>query len=157
MDPLMKAVVDNRAKLLWTATKIVGVQNAEDALQETCVRLLRVDPPSLTRSKAYTYVYRALVNVCIHHLREMGRSVPSQPGTLSRVLVMESRDGAMEAAVDIQRGLASCQKQDAVALYLYSAAGMTFREVGRSLGIDQSTAFFRVKRARKHVTGGKDE
>lgn len=135
---------------------------AEDATQETFLRVFRHLDKAPSNDDAIAWIYRIATNYCLNELR--GRKTRAQPG-----ITMDARDVAESAGPDRPAAIrleALLQNRDqawrvitgvpeklrAVA-YLHHVDGMEQAEVARLLGVSRRTVVYRLaefqERARK--------
>lgn len=156
-----EALVTQYERLVYAvALKLLGNEHdAQDAAQETFIKLYRNLPSFRGESKFSVWLYRLANNVCIDILRK--KSVPT-------VSLSEDEDGGrlnipdgrfspenelekkqLRQAVD--RALKSLPEPYRQALVLREMAGRSYEEIAQVLDIDIGTVKSRIFRARRRL------
>ena len=134
------------------AYRVVGDRHeAEDVVQEAYVRMFRGLPGFREEARFETWMHRIVVNTALNGLRKRGRF-----GELMNddALDMPIPDRAEQQAVQrdaLERGLAVLSPGQRIVLVLKDVYGLSCREIGRELGIEEGAVKVRLHRARKRV------
>ena len=138
-------------------------QTAEDLLQETYIKLLRLSTDTEIKN-IRSYLYRIAGNVIIDHRRAMAHRfcennteeisalydiIDDRPSTEDIVINQDRMDKAMAAVVELST---LCQQ----IFELSNLAGLKNREIADRLGVCQSTVEKNLARVRKHCTSRVD-
>ena len=138
-------------------------EDAEDMAQESFIKAYNSLPSFRGDSKFSVWLYRIVSNVCLDFLRKKSRR-----GTVS--LSVEDDDGedvqldlpdtsqSPEALLEkkltresVQRGLASLPPDARQILLLREIQGLSYEEIGETLGLEPGTVKSRIFRARKKL------
>lgn len=156
-----EALVTQYERLVYAiAFKLLGNgPDAEDATQETFIRVYRSLPSFRGESKFSVWLYRLTNNVCVDMLRR--KNVPSVS------LSADDDDGAIaipdarfspESELEkkqlrqaVERALASLPEPYRQALVLREMAGQRYEEIAQTLDIDIGTVKSRIFRARRRL------
>lgn len=122
---------------------------AEDATQETFVRVLRHLAKAPDPQHALWWIYRIATNYCLNELRDRAR----RPLPIEDVADHGGADvGLVEGAIDrdlLIRLLASLPVQTAQVAWLHHVDGLDQQEVGEVLGISRRTVGNRLAELRR--------
>lgn len=126
--------------------------DADDVLQEVFVRVHRKLAGLRDTSKLQGWVYRIARNALIDHLRAR-RSRPdlAQPVELSDETAEPSGRDVVDLTASLRRFVAALPKPYREALVRHEFEGQSIREVATALGISETAAKTRVRRARLFV------
>ena len=158
-----EALVNQYERLVYAvAYKLLGNEpDAQDAAQETFIKLYRYLPSFRGESKLSVWLYRLTNNVCIDMLRK--KSVP----TVS--LSVDAEDDGAELNIPdgrfspenelekkqlrqaVNRALGSLPEPYRQAIVLRELAGQSYEEIAQSLVIDIGTVKSRIFRARRKL------
>jgi RNA polymerase sigma factor (sigma-70 family) len=160
--PIVEAYQKNVYNL---ALRMTG--NPEDALdmsQEAFIKAYNSLPSFRGDSKFSVWLYRIVSNVCLDFLRTRNRRGPTVPLTRQsedgEETDMEICDaGAMpEEELErkltreaVRKGLLTLPADQRQILLLREIQGLTYEEIGRTLGIEEGTVKSRIFRARKKL------
>ena len=140
--------------IYWRCVRLLGdVGAAEDATQETFVRVHRHLARAPDDNEAIAWIWRIATNLCLNERRDASRRpVPSEPlDPDDRPL----RDGLHEDRDLARRVIARADERDRVIAWLYHVDGLEQDEVARVLGISRRTVVNRLQsfseNARKFV------
>jgi RNA polymerase sigma-70 factor (ECF subfamily) len=129
---------------------------AEDATQETFVRVHRHLARAPSDDEAIAWIWRIASNLCLNERRNAGRRPrPADDGALPELHVGALRD-ELHADRDLaRRVVARADARDRVIAWLYHVDGLEQEEVARVLGVSRRTVFNRLQsfadNARKFV------
>ena len=157
------AVYDELFPLIFrVAYRVTGETTAaEDLCQEAFVRYLQRSQRFPTRDQAKYWLIRVVRNLSLNHEKRRGRERraverlsheprPSNPSG-ERVTIRA------ESSKLVQEALNKVAFQQRIALILREYAGMTYKEIARSLRISESNVKVRVFRAREQLKKILDE
>ena len=137
-------------------------EDAEDAAQEAFVKAYRSLESFQRESRFSTWLYRIVTNVCLDMLRARRRrqerplevendeeeretlEIPDERFSPERLL---DRKLTREA---VQRGLNALSEEGRSVLLLREIRGMSYEEIGETLGLEPGTVRSRIFRARKN-------
>ncbi len=134
------------------AFRLVGDRyEAEDVVQEAYLRMFRGLAGFREEARFETWMHRIVVNTALNDLRRRGRF-----GEVLRdeVLDVPVPDQAEQRAVDrdaLERGLAVLPPGQRTVLVLKDVYGLSCREIGQELGIEEGAVKVRLHRARKRL------
>ena len=136
-----------------TAFRITGdPQDAEDVLQNLCVRLLRRELPPDFSKNPKAYLYRAAVNLSLNVVRSRLRTVPADPGIEREDPASRSRSrGEEEIFETLQRTLAELHEKAAEILILRYVHGYSDAEIAKLLGTSRGTVAVSLFRTRARL------
>lgn len=138
-------------------------EDAEDAAQEAFVKAYRSLESFQRESRFSTWLYRIVTNVCLDMLRARRRrqerplevendeeeretlEIPDERFSPERLL---DRKLTREA---VQRGLNALSEEGRSVLLLREIRGMSYEEIGETLGLEPGTVRSRIFRARKKL------
>lgn len=156
-----EALVTQYERLVYAVClKLGSEQDAQDAAQETFIKLYRYLPTFRGESKFSVWLYRLANNVCIDMLRK--KSVPTVslsaeedgPGGLSIPDGRFSPESELEKKQlrqAVGRALESLPEPYRQAIVLREIAGQSYEEIAQSLVIDIGTVKSRIFRARRRL------
>lgn len=139
-------------RLFAICVRVLGSpSDAEDAVQETFVRLARGAESFRGDAKLSTWLYRVARNVCTDHVRYDARR-PSTPvediTAVGTEPVADDVIGARETAMTVEAALAQLDEQSRMLLLLVAVEGLSYAEAAASLDLPVGTVKSRVSRAR---------
>lgn len=142
--------------IYWRCVRLLGDAGAaEDATQETFVRVHRHLARAPDDRDAIAWIWRIATNLCLNERRDAGRRpVPSEPAEIVE-LDAPLHDG-LHADRDLaRRVIARADPRDRVVAWLYHVDGLGQDEIARVLGISRRTVVNRLQsfsdNARKFV------
>jgi RNA polymerase sigma-70 factor (ECF subfamily) len=147
-------VAPHLAEMLRVAAVLVGPAEAEDAVQEACVRAWQGWGNLRDREALRAWLLRITVNVCRNWLS--GRfgtrrnRTASLDGELARQLALPGSDpGSSDhaRALDLHQALARLEEDLRVVVVLRYFAGLDASEIGAALEVPPSTVRTRLRRA----------
>ena len=137
-------------------------EDAEDMAQESFIKAYNSLPSFRGDSKFSVWLYRIVSNVCLDFLRKKSRR-----GTVSLSVEDDGEDVQLdlpdtsqspEALLEkkltresVQRGLASLPPDARQILLLREIQGLSYEEIGETLGLEPGTVKSRIFRARKKL------
>ena len=128
-----------------------SVSDAEDATQETFLKLARNAGSFRGEAKLSTWLYRVARNVCTDHVRHDARR-PSTPvaevGDLDDAPVEPDASGGTDAAVSVRGALAKLDPLSRRLLVLVAVEGLSYAEAAAASDLATGTVKSRVSRAR---------
>jgi RNA polymerase sigma-70 factor (ECF subfamily) len=136
-----------------TAFRITGdPQDAEDVLQNLCVRLLRRELPPDFSKNPKAYLYRAAVNLSLNVVRSRLRTVPADPAIEMEDPASRSRSRGEEQIFEIlRRTLAELHEKAAEILILRYVHGYSDAEIAKLLGTSRGTIAVSLFRTRARL------
>lgn len=136
-----------------TAYRITGNrEDAEDVLQNLCVRMLRRELPPEFERNPKAYLYRAAVNVALNLVRSKPRSV--QTDAVFDLEDPSSRPrsrGEVEIFEGLRRTVAELNKRAAEILILRYVHGYSDVEIAKLLGTSRGTIAVSLFRSRARL------
>lgn len=131
---------------------VVGsVSDAEDATQETFLKLARGAASFRSEAKLSTWLYRVARNVSIDHVRRDARR-PQTPvaavDELDDAPIEPDPSGGTDAAVSVRGALEALDPLSRELLLLVAVEGLSYAEVAAARGVATGTVKSRVSRAR---------
>ena len=124
--------------LYWHIRRIViGHDDAEDVLQETCIKVLNGIRTFKGESPLLMWLYRIATNEALQHLRRQTRlfqSIDSMGDTLAGKLQAESALDGNELATLFQKALLTLPTQQRIAFNLRYYDELSYDEISRITG-----------------------
>jgi len=149
---LEELVRQTHRRVYGLAFRLVGDRfEAEDVTQEAYLRMFRGLAGFREEARFETWMHRIVTNAAINQLRRRGRF-----GELltDEALDVPVPDRAEELAVShdaLERGLAALPSGQRSVLVLKDVYGLSCREIGEELGIEEGAVKVRLHRARKKL------
>lgn len=142
-------------RLFGICVRVLGSPaDAEDAVQETLLRLARNASSFRGEAQLSTWLYRVARNVCTDHVRYAARR-PATPvedvGELPEAGVADDLVAAHDTARTIAGALAQLDERSRTLLLLVGVDGLSYAEAAEVMGIAVGTAKSRVSRARAEL------
>ena len=131
-----------------------SASDAEDATQETFLKLARYAGSFRGEAKLSTWLYRVARNVCTDHVRHDARrpSTPvADPATLDTAPSEPDRTAGSDEALAMRAALAELDPVSRQALILVAVQGLSYQEAGEVLDLKVGTVKSRVSRARSRL------
>ena len=129
--------------LYWHIRRIViGHDDAEDVLQETCIKVLNAIGTFKGESPLLMWLYRIATNEALQHLRRQTRlfqSIDSMGDTLAGKLQAESALDGNELATLFQKALLTLPTQQRIAFNLRYYDELSYDEIARITGKSAGT------------------
>lgn len=139
------------ARMKSLAANLLGSRSdAEDAVQETFLKIYRGASSFRGAAKLSTWTYRILVNTCLDQRRRKGRAPDlkaSGPEEPEGELRAPAADHPLR--MDLEASLASLEEKHRTVFLLFEVEGFTHREVGEIVGVPEGksrTLLFESKR-----------
>ena len=131
------------------AANLLGsVTDAEDAVQESFLKVYRGAASFRGASRPSTWLYRVLLNTCYDLLRRRRRRAetpPPEPEGAARTAPVNDHP----LRLDLEAAVARLAPRRRTAFLLFEVEGLTHREVGEILGVSEGNArglLFEAKR-----------
>lgn len=139
-------------RLFAVCYRVLGsASDAEDAVQETFVKLARNAASFRGESQLSTWLYRVARNVCTDRIRYEARR-PSTPvddvAAVSDLADPDDELGARDTALAVQGALAQLDERSRTLLLLIAVDGLSYAEAAEVSGLPVGTVKSRVSRAR---------
>ena len=130
--------------------------DAADACQEALVAIVRGLPRFDARSSFGTWAYRIATNAALDELRRRRRrpdpGLPEDEGSRAGAGPLRARSGdpaeAAAARLDVDAALATLTPEFRAAVVLRDLCGLSYEEIGETLGIPPGTVRSRIARGR---------
>ena len=131
------------------ALRLVGSRpDAEDAVQQSFLRLYESRATCNPRWRLNTWFYRILTNTCVDALRRRRPLQPLDGVELSAGDTPDEHLARRERATLLQAALATVPVEARMALTLYYGDGRTYQEIGVIRGISVNTVKTHLRRGR---------
>lgn len=145
-------VVRYRRRVFGICIRVLGSpQDAEDAVQETFLKLARHAGTFRGEAKLSTWLYRVAHNASTDRIRHEARR-PSTPvddlTTVGEEPVADDVLGARTTALSVRAALDQLDQQTRTLLLLVAVDGWTYQDVAAAVGLPVGTVKSRVSRAR---------
>lgn len=145
-----RSIVDDlRDPLFRFAYRMAGnATDAEDVIQETCVRILQNLAQFPTGGNFRAWVYRIATNLCLDGKRHATRRiVPKTPTETVPAVAAETREFARAA----ERAMAQLPEKQRAALVLRVIEGFPYRTIAEILDTTENNARWYLFEARKQM------
>ena len=138
-------------------------EDAEDMAQEAFIKAYNSLPSFRGDSKFSVWLYRIVSNVCLDFLRKKNRRITvslsaedddGEDVQLDLPDMSQSPEELLEKKLtreSVQRGLASLPPDARQILLLREIQGLSYEEIGETLGLEPGTVKSRIFRARKKL------
>ena len=147
LDGLLRRHYD---RLYGLCRRMTGdAADAADACQEALIAIVRGLPAFDGRSAFGTWAYRVATNACLDELRRRRRR--PEPGLPEGSAEVPSPVDPIEAStlrVDLDNALQSLPADFRAAVVLRDLCGLSYEEIGETLGIPPGTVRSRIARGR---------
>jgi RNA polymerase sigma-70 factor (ECF subfamily) len=131
---------------LRTAVRVLGrQQEAEDAVQETFLRLHRGVRNYKRGSRFSTYFFRILLNSCYDILRKRG---PESPKELDESFFSPHSSHDAGLRVSIEEAISSLPERMRTCFVLFAVEELTMDEIAKIMGVNIGTVKASIYRAR---------
>ena len=157
MDELARRFEAHRTRLTTLATRMLGsAEEADDAVQETWLRLSRTDSEAIKNLGAWLTTVLSRVCLTVLQARRIRPEVPLDPG-LDDPIADDETDPQHEALLADSIGLAllvvldTLAPAERVAFVLHDMFGVSFDEIGPIVGRSTPAARQLASRARRRV------
>jgi RNA polymerase sigma-70 factor (ECF subfamily) len=153
-------LVDRYADYLFgVAFSLTGnAADAEDALQETFVAMLKGSGTFRHQASVKTWLVRILVKQCALARRRRGRTIvlPIWGNAQASLehdagLAVAPSAGQVDARVDVMHMLQTLSPEHRQVMILREMEGMSYDEMAQALGVPQGTVESRLHRARQEL------
>lgn len=142
-------------RLFAICVRVLGSpSDAEDAVQETLLRLARSAAGFRGESQLSTWLYRVARNVCTDRIRHDARRPATPVDDLTRVgqePVADDLVAAHDTARSLAASLAQLDERSRTLLLLVGVDGLSYAEAAEVVGVAVGTAKSRVSRARAEL------
>ena len=129
------------------AVRVLGnTSQADDIVQETYLRFLRVPVVFETRNELRAYVFRIASNLLADHFRKQKRESPLTDASDAAV-----REDDPSSRVDMQRVFRLLRPRERQLLWLSHVEGANYHELARALGLREGSVRVLLSRARKNL------
>ena len=147
-------------KLYWHIRRIVvGHDDAEDVLQETCIKILNGIGSFKGDGSLLTWLYRIATNEALQHLRRQTRlfqSIDSLGDTLIDKLQAESAIDDKELVFLFQKALLTLPTQQRIAFNMRYYDEMSYDEIarvtGKSVAALKTNYHYAVQKVKDYIT-----
>ena len=134
------------------AYRVVGDRyEAEDVVQEAYVRIFRGLRGFREEARFETWMHRIVVNTAVTGLRKRGRFGDLMKDDAPDVPIPDRSEQQAVRRDALERGLAALPPPQRIVLVLKDVYGLSCREIGNELGIEEGAVKVRLHRARKRV------
>ena len=150
----LERIFREHAKFIYrTAYRITGNrEDAEDVLQNLCVRMLRRELPPGFERNAKAYLYRAAVNVALNLVRSRPRTVEAEAAVdIEDPSSRERSRGELEIFESLRHTLTELNERAAEILILRYVHGYSDREIAKLLGTSRGTIAVSLFRSRARL------
>ncbi len=143
------------ARMKSIAANLLGdLAEAEDAVQDSFVKIYRGAASFRGGSRFSTWIYRVLVNTCYDLLRKRRRRPGPAEGTEASRLTAPATDHPLR--LSLEACLGNLHPKRRAVFLLFEVEGFTHREVGDILGFPEATSrtlLFEAKRDLQRALG----
>jgi RNA polymerase sigma-70 factor (ECF subfamily) len=117
-----------------------NISDAEDAVQETFLKLHRAASTYNGESAFGTWLYRVLINTCYDALRRRQRRIQEAP--IDDVITTERAGGSVDDAkrITLRKMLAELPEQRRSVFLLFEVEGLSHAEIGQVLNITEGNS-----------------
>jgi len=126
-----------RGLFAYACTYVASFATAEDVLHQVFTRLLHFDVE--IAGSPIPYLYRAVRNAALNHIRDRSREVGLEDGWL------DSPPGMEQTGLELQSALREIPEEQREVIVLHVWGEMSFEEVAAALGISPNTAASRYR------------
>lgn len=154
---------DNEKRIYTLTLRMTGDrEDALDLAQEAFLNAWRGLPAFKGDSSFATWLYRLASNACLDHLRSkkrrtqaLGETLPLDDGEVAPVQIPDTAPTPEQAAEQAEvrrclaRGLAALPDHHRQVLVMRELSGLSYQEIGDTMGLDLGTVKSRLARARK--------
>ena len=130
-------------RIYTTSLRMLGnTQDAEEAAQDTFIKIFRSIKKFQGNSSIFTWMYRIAVNTCIEHLRKrknmpQHESIDDPEGSLPDI---PDIDKSVTARLIIEREIELLPEGFKTVFVLHAIEGFKHREIAEILGISEGTS-----------------
>ena len=136
------------------AANLLGnVADAEDAVQETFLKIYRGAAAFRGAARLSTWIYRVLVNTCYDMMRRKRRRPVEvgEPGPFQRAGEFLAPAPDHSLRLSLEASLKELDPKRRSAFVLYAVEGFTHREIGEILGVPEGTSKALLFEARRDI------
>jgi RNA polymerase sigma-70 factor (ECF subfamily) len=143
------------ARMKSVAANLLGnPADAEDAVQETFLKVYRGAAAFRGTARLSTWIYRVLVNACYDMMRRKRRrpvevAGEAAPGTLEPEFSAPASDHPLR--LSLEASVKDLEPRRRSAFVLYAVEGFTHREIGEILGVPEGTSKALLFEARRDL------
>ncbi|MDP9343528.1 MAG: RNA polymerase sigma factor [Actinomycetota bacterium] len=154
-------VAQTHRRVYSVAYRLVGDRaEAEDVAQEAYLRIFRGLAGFREEARFETWMYRIVANCAVSALRRRGRFGDVVPGEELDQPAPEQIEQQTVDSDELTRALAELPEGQRVVVILKDVYGLSCREIGDELGVEEGAVKVRLHRARRRladiITGGSD-
>lgn len=154
-EEAFRGFYERTSRLLWAyLVRLTGDRTvADDLLQESYYRLLRVQTPLAGDVERRQYLFRIATNLATDRHRRRG-VVREETGLLNDELPQDFTQAAADAMVtrvDVTRALGRLRPKDRALLWLAYAQGATHEEIAGAVGVRRASVKVLLSRARRKL------
>jgi RNA polymerase sigma-70 factor, ECF subfamily len=129
------------------AARVLGnISQADDIVQETYLRLLRVPVSFDSRNELRAYLFRIASNLIADHFRRQKRESPLTDAPDSAM-----QEGDRSLRVDMERVFSLLRPRERQLLWLAHVEGANYHELAKTLGLRGGSVRVLLSRARKKL------
>lgn len=135
--------------LLWTTGNVAF---ADDVLQESYLRMLKMELPPMTEEQRRSYLYRTATNL----IRDHHRSARSRETGLEENAPAPDHQASVHASADLQRVLSRMDESERQILWLAYAEGASHREIATVVQMKEASirpTLYRIKQKLSRILG----
>lgn len=127
--------------------------DAEDAVQETFLKIYRAAPTFRGSARLSTWAYRILVNTCYDALRRRGRRREERPAepVSTAGFPAPCAESDIPLRLDLESSLTRLDQKRRSAFLLFEVEGFNHREVGEILGVSEGASRSLLFEARREL------
>ena len=130
---------------------VANPADADDAVQNALIAIVRALPSFDGRAKFSTWVYRIATNAALDEVRRIRRRpVPTDHDTLTPSPTGE-RTGAVDAQIDVRAALEKLPEEYRVAMVLRHVADLDYADIAVILDVPVGTVRSRLARGRDQL------
>ncbi len=145
-------VSQTHRRVYTLAYRLVGDRaEAEDVAQEAYLRMFRGLAGFREEARFETWMYRIVANCAVSALRSRGRFGDVVPDEDLDLPAPEQTEQQTLDSDELSRALAQLPEGQRVALILKDVYGLSCREIGDELGVEEGAVKVRLHRARKRL------
>jgi RNA polymerase sigma-70 factor (ECF subfamily) len=121
---------------------------ADDLLQDSFLRMLRIELPDLEEPELKSYLYKTARSVMVDHFR---KTVRDRRLTAKMAADETPVTDAPELPLDMQRALGELRERDQQLLWLAYVEGMSHREIAGVIEVNEKSVRVLLLRARERM------
>jgi len=144
LDTLLRRHID---RLHALCRRLVGPTDADDALQDSLIAIVRGLARFDGQAAFSTWAFRVTTNRCLDELRRRKRR-PEPVDNVYDAISTASVESSVVAKVDVDNALAHLPDEYRAAVVLRDVCELDYREIGEVLGIPAGTVRSRIARGR---------